>query len=342
LVYAADVAAAKVNEWTHLAGVYDYAARQLRLYVDGRLVGTRNGAVLWPATGKEVIGRSKVNGTPAGFFRGDLDEVHAAEGILRDSTIAERAGWPAPVAGQLGRFVNGAGDHYTGPTDQVRAGYHFEGVLGRSAAAGPNTRQLYACAAGTDAFTSTDAACEGKTSLGGIGLVYTVQPTNVPTVALYRCLAGGDRFESRSGACEGGTSEGLLGYSVGYAALVRYIVPGYDDVSTTNGAPVASTFGVADGVLAMAGLPDTTPLMLCRDGGDSFASTDAACEGKTVVGSQGHIWTVAPAGPSRPLYRCRGTDSFVAQDPGCAGYPMEKQLGYVLVDAPTEAAVFGS
>ncbi|WP_146174845.1 LamG domain-containing protein [Umezawaea tangerina] len=342
LVYAADAVSPKVNEWTHLAGVYDYPARQLRLYVNGQLVASRDGAVLWPAAGKEVIGRSKVSGQPSGFFRGDLDEVHAAEGVLRDGTIAERAAWAAPVAGQLGRFVNGVGDHYSGPTGQVRAGYHFEGALGLSVAAGPNTRTLYACAAGADAFTSTDSACEGQARVGEVGLVYTVQPTNVPTVALYRCKAGGDRFESRSSTCEGATSEGLLGYTGGYAALTRYILPGYDDVATVDGPPVAAVFGEASGFLAMADQPDTTSLMLCRDGNDSFASTDTACEGKTVVGSQGRIWTTAPAGPSQPLYRCKGTDSFVSGDVACAGYPVDKQLGYVLVNAPTDAAVFAS
>ncbi|MEV4315644.1 LamG domain-containing protein [Actinocrispum sp. NPDC049592] len=342
MVYAADLVAPKVNEWTHLAGVYDYPARQLRLYVNGQLVSFRNSAVLWPATGKQVIGRGKVNGVAAGYFRGALDEVHAAEGVTSDSEIAERAGWPAPVAGQLGRFVNGAGDHYTGPTDQVRPGYHFEGTLGRPAAAGANTRALYACSAGKDAFTSVDSACEGQTKVGDIGLVYTVQPTNIPTIPIYRCNAGADRFESRSSTCEGATSEGLLGYSVGYGTLTRYILPGYDDVATVDGSMVGAEFGVAVGVTALVQQPDSTPLMLCRNGNDSFASTDAACEGKTVVGSQGYVWTVAPAGPSQPIYRCKGTDSFISADPGCAGYPMEKQLGYVLVNAPADAAVFGS
>ncbi|TDV56086.1 LamG domain-containing protein [Actinophytocola oryzae] len=145
LAYATDLVPPKLNEWTHLAGVYDYPARQLRLYVNGQLVGSRNNVVLWPASGKVVVGRGRINGASAGFFTGSLDEVRIAEGVVTDDRIAVRGGWAAPQGGQLGRFVNGAGDHYTGSTDQVRSGYHFEGTLGRPAAAGANTTMLHAC-----------------------------------------------------------------------------------------------------------------------------------------------------------------------------------------------------
>lgn len=343
LVYAMSPLPPRLGEWTHLTGVYDYPARQLRLYVDGQLVGTRGDAVLWPAGGRAVIGRGKANGVPAGFFPGALDGIRLGEGVATDATIARRGTWAAPATEQLGRFVNTAGDHYTGRTDQVRAGYHFEGTLGRLAASGPNTRTLYACQAGTDAFTSTDSACEGATKVEDIGLVYTVKPANIPTIPIYRCLGGADRFESRTDTCEGGTQQALLGYTVAYGTLVRYADPGFDHLTTVDGAPVSYVNEASLGMVVLTSTVDTQPLMSCRDGQDLFASTDAACEGKTVVGSVGRIWPDAPGAPNRAIYRCRlGTDSFVSVDAGCEGATVDRQLGYVLAGVPADAAVFAA
>jgi hypothetical protein len=343
LTYAMSLLPPRLGEWTHLTGVYDYPARQLRLYVDGQLVGTRSDAVLWPAGGKAVIGRSKADGLPTGYFPGALDGIRIGEGVATDATIAQRGTWGTPAIGQLGRFVNTAGDHYTGRTDQVRAGYHFEGTLGRLAASGPNTRTLYACQAGTDAFTSTDSACEGATKVEDIGAVYTLQPTNIPTIPLYRCLGGADRFESRMDTCEGGTQQALLGYTVAYGTLVRYTDPGVDHLTTVDGGPVSYFDETSFGMVGLTSPAGTQPLMSCRDGQDMFASTEAACEGKTVIGAVGSIWPDPPGAPNLAIYRCRvGADSFVSVDAGCEGATLDRQLGYVLTGAPTDAAVFGA
>ncbi|MFI6077372.1 LamG domain-containing protein [Actinoplanes sp. NPDC051343] len=343
LVYAMSVQPPRLNEWTHLTGVYDYPARQLRLYVDGQLVGTRAGAVLWPAGGKVVIGRGRANGVSGEFFPGGIDGVRIGEGVATEPTIAQRGRWATPQGGQLGRFVNTAGDHYTGRTDVVRPGYHFEGTLGRLAASGPDTREIYACQAGTDAFTSTDSTCEGKTKMADIGLVYTVQPTNIPTIPVYECDAGVDRFESRMSDCEGATPQSLLGYTVAYGTLVRYVDPGIDHFTTVDGSPASYYTESAAGLVGLTSPAGTQPLMSCRDGQDLFASTDAACEGRTVVNVVGTLWPTAPSAPNRPIYRCRaGRESFVSVDSGCEGAVVDRQLGYVLTDVPATTAVFGS
>jgi hypothetical protein len=343
LTYAMSLLPPRLGEWTHLTGVYDYPARQLRLYVDGQLVGTRDNAVLWPAGGKAVIGRSKADGVPTGYFPGALDGIRIGEGVATEATIAQRGTWGTPATDQLGRFVNTAGDHYTGRTDQVRAGYHFEGTLGRLAASGPNTRTLYACQAGTDAFTSTDSACEGAAKVGDIGLVYTVAPTNIPTIPVYRCLGGADRFESRTDTCEGGAQQALLGYTVAYGTLVRYTDPGYDHVTTVDGGPVSYFDEASLGLVGLTSPAGTQRLMSCRDGQDMFASTDAACEGKTVIGAVGSIWPDPPGAPNHAIYRCKvGTDSFVSVDDACEGATVDRRLGYVLAGVPADAAVFGA
>ncbi|TDC48657.1 LamG domain-containing protein [Jiangella ureilytica] len=95
-VYARSERAAVLNEWTHLTGVYDYAARQLRLYVDGELAGARDDVSLWSAGGGLAIGRALYGGDPALFFRGSIDEVRVDAGIVPDAEIAARATTPQP------------------------------------------------------------------------------------------------------------------------------------------------------------------------------------------------------------------------------------------------------
>jgi hypothetical protein len=90
-VYAQALQPSVLNTWVHLTGVYDHAARQLRLYVDGELVGSRNGVDLWDAAGGLTIGRGKVGGQPAEHFSGAIDEVQINMGVISDSEIARQA-----------------------------------------------------------------------------------------------------------------------------------------------------------------------------------------------------------------------------------------------------------
>lgn len=96
LSYARSEQAAVLNQWTHLTGVYDYGARQLRLYVDGEPAGTRDDVSLWSAGGGLAIGRSLFGGDPDQFFRGSIDEVRVDAGIVPDAEIAARAASSQP------------------------------------------------------------------------------------------------------------------------------------------------------------------------------------------------------------------------------------------------------
>jgi len=80
------------NTWYQVTGVYDGAAHQLRLYVNGQLQGTAayNGG--FTATGDTIIGRGKYNGSPGDYATGKLDEVHFYQGVLTDAQIAGLGG----------------------------------------------------------------------------------------------------------------------------------------------------------------------------------------------------------------------------------------------------------
>jgi hypothetical protein len=90
-VYAQSLQPTVLNTWVHLTGVYDHAARQLRLYVDGELAGSRSGVTLWDATGGLTIGRGKLGSQPAEYFGGAIDEVQVDMGMVPDGEIARRA-----------------------------------------------------------------------------------------------------------------------------------------------------------------------------------------------------------------------------------------------------------
>jgi len=86
------------NTWYQVTGVYDGAARQLRLYVNGQLQGTTayNGG--FTATGDTIIGRGKYAGNPSDYTNGKIDEVHFYSGVLSDAQIAALAGVAVPTA----------------------------------------------------------------------------------------------------------------------------------------------------------------------------------------------------------------------------------------------------
>lgn len=326
--------------WTHLTGVYDHPSRQLRLYVDGVLAGSRNNVLLWPATGGLTIGRGKVDGEAAQFFQGDVDEVMTDMGAAAESEIERRASFPAPPAGQLGRFVNGRGDHYTASTDQpAPAGYHFAASLGGVAPAdGVDTRVLYACQFGTDVFTSAAPGCEGQTVLGEAGRVYATQPASPQTVPVYRCKNSADHFESLDPACDGnGTQEATLGYTVGFAPFARYNTPqGWDHASTIHGVPPGYRAVAAYGFTSLTAVSGGHELFNCRKGMDLFVSDDAACEGETLVSSIGWAWTEPPDGiPSVPIYRCEANSQlFVSWSEACEGQTFNRTLGHLVSVVP--------
>ncbi len=346
MVYAHSLTQAVLDRWTHVQGVYDYPARQLRVYVDGQLAGVKDDVNMWRARGSLALGRAKENNGPQGFFYGAIDQVHIDEWETSDAKLAERFGWPLPQAGHLGRYVNIAGDRYTGNTGgKPREGYHFQTVLGLPAAPGPNTAMLYECVSGPDGYTSADPACEGGTNVGEVGLVYKVQPANLATVPVFRCLSGSDRFESRQDDCEGGTRQATLGYTLAYAALKRYHFPSViDHYSTVDGAPMSYRAEGIHGFLGLTQLPGTVPLYSCMQGIDQFVSTNSGCEGSTVLGRLGWLYSVQPAGvQTRLLKRCiYANQRFTSTTANCEAQTFDTDLGYVLVSPPTTTAEFPS
>ncbi|MEU6715003.1 LamG-like jellyroll fold domain-containing protein [Nonomuraea sp. NPDC046802] len=98
-VRALSAAAPRLNEWTHLTGVYDSAAGKISLYVNGRPEGTATVAPPWNATGPLTIGRGKTAGAAADLWPGDLDEVRAYGRAMFAGEVADLVNSAATLVG---------------------------------------------------------------------------------------------------------------------------------------------------------------------------------------------------------------------------------------------------
>jgi surface antigen len=117
-------------------------------------------------------------------------------------------------------------------------------------------------------------------------------------------------------------------------ALNRYSTS-TDHWVTTGGTPAAGYgFESTLGFLSEDPGSGQRTLYSCVTGGDHFVSPDPGCEGRTVLGALGEIYTQPPSTGLQvaALYRCTVTadgDHFVSTDPACEGQHTEFLLGYV-------------
>ncbi|MFC5097987.1 LamG-like jellyroll fold domain-containing protein [Amycolatopsis plumensis] len=82
----ADVA---TQQWVHLTGVYDLAAKEARIYVNGRFAGRLGGVVGWNGTGGLMFGGSRWVGRDVDPFNGAVRAVRVYSGTLTDNQIRQ-------------------------------------------------------------------------------------------------------------------------------------------------------------------------------------------------------------------------------------------------------------
>ena len=81
--------------WYHLAGVYDAAAREISLYVNGQHQQTVAFTTPWRANGHLTIGRGQWAGAPADHVDGTIDDVRVYQTALTAGTLEGFADRPA-------------------------------------------------------------------------------------------------------------------------------------------------------------------------------------------------------------------------------------------------------
>ncbi|MGW6292059.1 LamG-like jellyroll fold domain-containing protein [Streptomyces sp. NPDC055058] len=76
------------NKWTHLVGVYSGGDKELRLYVDGVLVGTTPYTTAWDARRGLQIGAANLNGGVTNYFPGSIDELRLFDKPVSAAEVA--------------------------------------------------------------------------------------------------------------------------------------------------------------------------------------------------------------------------------------------------------------
>lgn len=80
-----------LGAWSHLLATYDAPSGVAKLFVNGRLQQelTIPAAQAWQATGPLTVGRALVNGAPAGYFAGSIDNLQVWQRVLRPEEVIE-------------------------------------------------------------------------------------------------------------------------------------------------------------------------------------------------------------------------------------------------------------
>ncbi|WP_329401831.1 LamG-like jellyroll fold domain-containing protein [Streptomyces melanogenes] len=99
-------AAVTANTWTHLTGVYDAAAGEIRLYVNGALKATTPYSGSWEATGPLQIGRRMSGGTQGEYHKGSLADVQVYGEALTATQVSGVYGKTLPAAGSSVRTTS--------------------------------------------------------------------------------------------------------------------------------------------------------------------------------------------------------------------------------------------
>ncbi|TDE21965.1 LamG domain-containing protein [Actinomadura sp. 6K520] len=81
-----------LGQWSHLIGVYDKTAGQMRLYVNGDLQASANGVTPMRTHGPLQIGRSLYNGNFVAYWPGSIDDVQVFTQPLSDAQAQQLYG----------------------------------------------------------------------------------------------------------------------------------------------------------------------------------------------------------------------------------------------------------
>jgi hypothetical protein len=77
-----------INTWMHLTGVHDAERREVRLYLDGTLVGVQGNVTTFQANGEFTIGSAKYNNSRA-YLPGGVDDVRVYGSALKDNAVRD-------------------------------------------------------------------------------------------------------------------------------------------------------------------------------------------------------------------------------------------------------------
>ncbi|RAY15895.1 hypothetical protein DPM19_09060 [Actinomadura craniellae] len=143
---------ARLGRWTHLAGMYNEATGKLEIFVNGEPGEAATVDAAWNATGPLYLGRGMDEGTMAGQWPGDLDDVRVFDRFLGDGEVAGMLVRPTVRAARWKLNTDGTDDTGNGHTLTLAGGATID----------PNSGFWWASAGGlllngTDAYAHTAA-----------------------------------------------------------------------------------------------------------------------------------------------------------------------------------------
>jgi hypothetical protein len=89
--------AVQAGVWTHLVGVYDVGTHEMRLYVNGALAATGEGASPFDSRSTLDVGRARTSNSWTGWWPGQVDDVQVWDRIVYPGEIAAIANKPIPA-----------------------------------------------------------------------------------------------------------------------------------------------------------------------------------------------------------------------------------------------------
>ncbi|SES46330.1 Concanavalin A-like lectin/glucanases superfamily protein [Actinokineospora terrae] len=214
---------AAVGEWQHLTLTYDAPNRQVRLYVNGLLAVARTGVSILDVDGAFAVGRAKVNGAFAAFFRGGVDDVRVFGSALTAGEVRRVHDDRAPLARGAYTFNANSGADSSGAGNDLT-------MTGAVYADGPKGRALV-----------------GYTGPGAVAAGPLVSTRDSFTVSAWVQLNRRDRDATAISQDGSRTS----GFALGYRAT------GANDGAWVFGAPVTDT-DAAQWAVAQSVIPATT------------------------------------------------------------------------------------
>ena len=86
-IYANEVGSCPLNQWSHVAGVYDAGTEKLKVYINGELIGEYTGNSHQGEDNLPRLEIGKPNNTRAAYFFGTIEEVRVYDRALSQEEI---------------------------------------------------------------------------------------------------------------------------------------------------------------------------------------------------------------------------------------------------------------
>jgi len=86
-IYVTNKSISANGVWYQVAGVHDAERREIRLYVDGVLQGSKPYKTAWKTEGSTYVGATQVMDQIADYWRGSIDDVRLYDRVLTESEL---------------------------------------------------------------------------------------------------------------------------------------------------------------------------------------------------------------------------------------------------------------